>query len=299
MDNVFNLNVAGGCEYTTTRRVRALKILELSAAKGFVKGEMDNVFNLNVGGCVYTTTRSTMTRYPDSMLAAMFSSELEPSVRDANGAYVMDRDGPIFRHVLNFLRQGKLILPEDFKEWELLASEADYYQMEALVEAVKEEKSRRDAPEDGKENLEFIDIHASLGVRYSYTGSRNTLLSIRPLIEFFRAYNYTTNFTKVEPDVKMTCTLAPPPAIQNITTTNDLGDASHVRIDVHVPGTASVTDLHEGFSNRKPAILHSLKILGFQMKTELYTFFPDNSDFKELRWTFSRRVEPGPKANIR
>ncbi|XP_038052314.1 BTB/POZ domain-containing protein KCTD19-like [Patiria miniata] len=115
------------------------------SSAGIPNEKTDGIVNLNVGGCLCTTTRSTLTRYPDSMMAAMFSGELEPSARDANGAYVMDRDGPIFRHVLNFLRQGKLILPEDFKEWDLLASEADFYQVDTLVEAVKAEKYRRDA----------------------------------------------------------------------------------------------------------------------------------------------------------
>ncbi|XP_071798746.1 BTB/POZ domain-containing protein KCTD15-like [Asterias amurensis] len=105
---------------------------------------MDEVINLNVGGSLYTTSYSTLTRYPDSMLGAMFSGRIQ-SARDANGNFVIDGDGPLFRFVLNFLRRSTLNLPEDFKEVDLLAAEADFYQIEALIDAVrclKEEKTR-------------------------------------------------------------------------------------------------------------------------------------------------------------
>ncbi|XP_038052423.1 BTB/POZ domain-containing protein KCTD21-like [Patiria miniata] len=152
---------------------------------------MDDLVNLNVGGCLYTTSRSTLTRYPRSMLAAMFSGELDPSVRDANGAYTIDGDGPIFRHVLNFFRRGKLILPEDFKEWELLASEADFYQVGDLTDAVMAEKMRRVTPEDSSKSpkFEFVEINvritAVMGV--TYIGSIETLANLPTFLEFFNS----------------------------------------------------------------------------------------------------------------
>ena len=66
--------------------------------------DMEDLVTLNVGGCLYTTTVTTLTTYPDSMLGSMFSGRC-PSHRDQNGNYVIDGDGPIFRHVLNFLRR--------------------------------------------------------------------------------------------------------------------------------------------------------------------------------------------------
>ncbi|KAF7242824.1 BTB/POZ domain-containing protein KCTD19 [Varanus komodoensis] len=47
-------------------------------------------------------------------------------------------DGPTFRHVLNFLRLGKLFLPSEFKEWSLLCQEVMEYQIPALVEALNQ-----------------------------------------------------------------------------------------------------------------------------------------------------------------
>jgi len=57
---------------------------------------MGELVSLNVGGCVYSTSLSTLQRYSDSMLGAMFGGDL-PTVRDTHGNYFIDRDGPLFR----------------------------------------------------------------------------------------------------------------------------------------------------------------------------------------------------------
>ncbi|XP_078681685.1 uncharacterized protein LOC144916433, partial [Branchiostoma floridae x Branchiostoma belcheri] len=98
------------------------------------------VVTLDVGGHIYRTTMTTLTRYPDSMLGAMFGGDLE-TLRDDQGRYFIDRDGTLFRHVLNFLRTGQLVLPEDFKELPLLKMEADFYQIQPLIEALKTYKA--------------------------------------------------------------------------------------------------------------------------------------------------------------
>ncbi|KAI8505298.1 hypothetical protein Bbelb_174070 [Branchiostoma belcheri] len=99
-----------------------------------------SIVTLNVGGHIYTTARSTLTRYPDSMLGAMFGGDLE-TLRDDQGRYFIDRNGRMFEHVLNFLRTGQLVLPEDFKELPLLEMEADFYQIQPLIEALKTYKA--------------------------------------------------------------------------------------------------------------------------------------------------------------
>ena len=67
----------------------------------------NEVLTLNVGGVIYTTTRSTLLKYPDSMLGAMFNGRHVPTGYDNQGNYFIDRDGYMFRHVLNFLRSGE------------------------------------------------------------------------------------------------------------------------------------------------------------------------------------------------
>ncbi|XP_030853136.1 BTB/POZ domain-containing protein KCTD6-like [Strongylocentrotus purpuratus] len=102
---------------------------------------MADVVSLNVGGTIYTTSRATLTRFPDSRLGSMFSDRL-PSIKDDKGNYLIDGDGSLFRYVLNFLRRSILVLPEDFKELDMLAQEADYYQIKELNDAVTQIRNK-------------------------------------------------------------------------------------------------------------------------------------------------------------
>ena len=92
---------------------------------------------LNVGGHLYTTTLSTLQRYPDSMLGAMFRGDF-PTTKDSKGNYFIDRDGTLFRYILNFLRTSELTLPSDFSEKDLLRKEADFYQIEPLIDCLQD-----------------------------------------------------------------------------------------------------------------------------------------------------------------
>lgn len=97
----------------------------------------DSVVNLNVGGSLYTTSRSTLCLYPDSMLGAMFKGTM-PTTKDAEGRYLIDRDGPIFGIVLDFLRYNKLVLPHGFDQLDKLEADVSFYQIIPLETAVKE-----------------------------------------------------------------------------------------------------------------------------------------------------------------
>ena len=77
---------------------------------------------VNVGGTVYMTTLATLTRVEGSMLGALaeaFDDEV----------LFIDRDGPCFRYVLNYLRDpfAKPLLPRDPAERNQLARETDFY----------------------------------------------------------------------------------------------------------------------------------------------------------------------------
>ena len=58
---------------------------------------------LDIGGHVYATSIVTVTRDPQSMLAAMFSGR-HPVEKEEDGSYFIDRDGTHFRYILNYLR---------------------------------------------------------------------------------------------------------------------------------------------------------------------------------------------------
>ena len=98
------------------------------------EGSFPPIINLNVGGFVYTTTLNTITRDPNSMLGRMFSGRQEIA-KDSKGNYFIDRDGSLFRHVLNFLRTWELCLPQPFDEFEQLCADADFYQVGDLIKA--------------------------------------------------------------------------------------------------------------------------------------------------------------------
>lgn len=115
------------------------------------------IIHLNVGGTIYTTTRSTLSRYPDSMLGAMFRGDI-PSRLDLNGHYFIDRDGEIFKYVLNFLRSTKLSLPNDFKDYDLLLSEADFYQIRPLIETVIQIQEDIGQNKSHSHYLEIIEV---------------------------------------------------------------------------------------------------------------------------------------------
>lgn len=68
-----------------------------TASKSF-----DEWILLNVGGEYIQTTRSTLTKDPQSMLGKMFSSETDvgykwSSLRDDKGAFLIDQDPRYFR----------------------------------------------------------------------------------------------------------------------------------------------------------------------------------------------------------
>lgn len=101
-------------------------------------GLFPSIIELNVGGVHYTTTLSTLTRDADSLLGQMFTGRWRPGqpqqpvLRDSKGKYFIDRDGVLFRYTLDFLRNQKLTLPENFHECERLKQEADYFQMNEM-----------------------------------------------------------------------------------------------------------------------------------------------------------------------
>lgn len=155
-----------------------------------------NVVDLNVGGVHYTTTLSSLTKYPQSILAqTMFRlvekgwkyggekdlKFLEPELEgnclqvfvESNNRIFIDRDGALFRFVLDFLRQGdKFSLPERFSENERLSCEAEFYGLEDLVVALRSQKAASLGPksevhptEDGRRgvNLPPVTIPSPTG----------------------------------------------------------------------------------------------------------------------------------------
>lgn len=91
------------------------------------------IVKVNVGGTKFTTSLTTLCRFPDTMIGAMYSGR-HALPQDEDGYHFIDRDGTHFRYILNFLRS-----PESF-ECDLtggplkeLKNECDYYGILSLM----------------------------------------------------------------------------------------------------------------------------------------------------------------------
>ena len=95
----------------------------------------EKIVTLNVGGTKYTTSLSTLTKYPDSMLGAMFSGR-HALPQQEDGSYFIDRDGDMFSNILSYLRDRIIVLsiiPHLSDEVrQRLLHEAKFYQLEEL-----------------------------------------------------------------------------------------------------------------------------------------------------------------------
>ena len=118
----------------------------------------EKIVTLNVGGSRYTTTLSTLTKYPDSMLGAMFSGR-HALVQQEDGSYFIDRDGEAFSHVLSYLRDSNIVLtiiPILSNELRIrLRYEAGFYQLQEL-----------------ETTLGLMDLHEDYTI-YSLLGTKN------------------------------------------------------------------------------------------------------------------------------
>ena len=95
--------------------------------------QFPSIIELNVGGHRFTTTLRTLTKDPDSMLAAMFSGRHEIE-RCKDSAFFIDRDGTHFRFILNYLRNGELILPDSATFLKELEVETKFYLIQGILD---------------------------------------------------------------------------------------------------------------------------------------------------------------------
>eukprot|EP00638_Chattonella_subsalsa_P016585 CAMPEP_0117829672 /NCGR_PEP_ID=MMETSP0949-20121206/8005_1 /TAXON_ID=44440 /ORGANISM="Chattonella subsalsa, Strain CCMP2191" /LENGTH=178 /DNA_ID=CAMNT_0005670467 /DNA_START=55 /DNA_END=591 /DNA_ORIENTATION=+ len=99
--------------------------------------DKQSILKLNVGGTRFLTSRSTIEKIPESMLARMFSIESPYSnPTDEEGYVFIDRDGNRFNHVLNFLRSGNVPNFDDKWRYEEILEEADFFAIQELKEFV-------------------------------------------------------------------------------------------------------------------------------------------------------------------
>uniref|UniRef100_A0A8D3CQL8 Potassium channel tetramerisation domain containing 12.2 n=1 Tax=Scophthalmus maximus TaxID=52904 RepID=A0A8D3CQL8_SCOMX len=92
-----------------------------------------DIVELNVGGQVYVTRLQTLTAVPNSLLWTKFGQGSPGDLpTDSKGRFFVDRDGFLFRYILDYLRDSELSLPEFFKERRRLQKEADFFRLPGL-----------------------------------------------------------------------------------------------------------------------------------------------------------------------
>eukprot|EP00942_MAST-04A_sp_MAST-4A-sp1_P014527 g14527.t1 len=124
------------------------KKFELEVAEKWPAAALDEAkkmerFKLNVGGSRMEATAEVLTRDRFSVLSTL-CSENSPVEPDNDGHYYFDRDGLLFEHVLNFLRDG--ILPDDEETLRGMYNEAAFFRLGLLkrhIEAKFEDLAKR------------------------------------------------------------------------------------------------------------------------------------------------------------
>lgn len=132
-----------------------------------------DVVELNVGGQVYYTRHATLTSVPNSLLGKLFSGKThELLARDLRGRCFIDRDGFLFRYVLDYLRDKQVVLPEHFPERGRLKREAEYFQLPELLKhlSADEEDACCSDRDDESQQAGEHRFHSSRSVdrRYGY-----------------------------------------------------------------------------------------------------------------------------------
>ncbi|XP_030065039.1 BTB/POZ domain-containing protein KCTD12-like isoform X1 [Microcaecilia unicolor] len=104
------------------------------------------IIELNVGGQVYITRYPTLVSIPGSLLWEMFNQKNARSLaRDSKGRFFVDRDGFLFRYILDYMRDQQLVLPDHFPERSRLQREAEFFKLPELVKMLAPKISKQNS----------------------------------------------------------------------------------------------------------------------------------------------------------
>ncbi|GAU96398.1 hypothetical protein RvY_07850 [Ramazzottius varieornatus] len=133
--------------------------------------------HIDVGGIIYTSSLETLTKFPESRLAKLFNGNIPIVLDSLKQHYFLDRDGRMFRHVLNYVRHGRLMVPKTFQEWALLYEEAKWFSVPGMVQDIEEHLERK--PVEPDEELES-PRPAKRSRKVSLSNGRNTFATTAP-----------------------------------------------------------------------------------------------------------------------
>ncbi|CAJ0930952.1 unnamed protein product, partial [Ranitomeya imitator] len=108
----------------------------------------------------------------------------EPIVLDSlKQHYFIDRDGQMFRYILNFLRTSKLLISDDFKDYTLLYEEAKYFQLQPMLLELERWKQDREAGRVSRPcECLVVRVAPDLGERITLSGDKSLIEEVFPEI---------------------------------------------------------------------------------------------------------------------
>ncbi|KAM6948981.1 BTB/POZ domain-containing protein KCTD1 isoform 2-T2 [Aplochiton taeniatus] len=139
--------------------------------------------HIDVGGHMYTSSLATLTKYPESRIGRLFDGT-EPIVLDSlKQHYFIDRDGHMFRYILNFLRTSKLLIPDDFKDFSLLYEEARYFQLQPMQAELERWRQDRELSRVSRPcECLVVRVAPDLGERITLSGDKALIEDVFPEI---------------------------------------------------------------------------------------------------------------------
>ncbi|XP_059502245.1 uncharacterized protein kctd1 isoform X1 [Stegostoma tigrinum] len=139
--------------------------------------------HIDVGGHMYTSSLATLTKFSDSRIGRLFDGT-EPIVLDSlKQHYFIDRDGQMFRYILNFLRTSKLLIPDDFKDYSLLFEEAKYFQLQPMLIELERWKQERELGRVSRPcECLVVRVAPDLGERITLSGDKALIEEVFPEI---------------------------------------------------------------------------------------------------------------------
>lgn len=109
--------------------------------------ERDHVIAIDVGGRVFKVLRPTVMKYPESTLALVLTGKDLQNLVIVDKTYFFDRNPDYFAVVLDYMRNGKLFLPPNLSQEQMLA-EAVFWKMSEMIKELQgpKPKARPAAP---------------------------------------------------------------------------------------------------------------------------------------------------------
>jgi len=193
---------------------------------------MTEVVKFNVGGQPYQVSRSLLAQHPNTTLARSASKQWQ---KDPESEVFIERDGEMFRHVLNYLRDGgKVKLPLTVTKDGFLL-ELEYYCVDGI-----DERNVDDSLIMGSQIIHGLDhmneVRASLEIEG--TAMLFAALCIKGIYHLDRCRRseiWTVRVKALDPDYNLVATFI-----------NRTRDAARTRdaIHLHYNGTQDAVNVH-------------------------------------------------------